>query len=373
MTQHISRRTFVSGLGSAALLAASLPSKAPAAATTDWQDGAPPEWQRILAAARGEGRVTVAGFPGLAKAMSAAFKNDTGIQLDFFGGSSSEQSTRFEAEARAKNMTIDILLGGARELALKQEGMLNPIKSQFLLPGLAAENFRGGRHKWMDNEQQYLLHGSEWVFGWALVNKDVIDPGEIKTWQDLLKPKFRGKIIAHDPRSPGPGQGATNFIYKAHGMDYIKAFFLGQEAKLTTDNRQVVDEVVRGVKPIAFASIQFHIEAFRKAGINNLEVILPEDYPGYLTSGFSVLKQAKGAPHPNAATVFINWYMSRPGQEVYQSVMLETARRNDVDKSKLPSYLVPREGVKYFEDYNEETYNTRNAAVKLITEALGSR
>jgi ABC-type Fe3+ transport system substrate-binding protein len=156
-------------------------------------------------------------------------------------------------------------------------------------------------------------------------------------------------------------------------MDYIKAFFLGQEAKLTTDNRQVVDEVVRGVKPIAFASIQFHIEAFRKAGINNLEVILPEDYPGYLTSGFSVLKQAKGAPHPNAATVFINWYMSRPGQEVYQSVMLETARRNDVDKSKLPSYLVPREGVKYFEDYNEETYNTRNAAVKLITEALGSR
>jgi hypothetical protein len=65
--------------------------------------------------------------------------------------------------------------------------------------------------------------------------------------------------------------------------------------------------------------------------------------------------------------------MSRPGQEVYQSVMLETARRNDVDKSKLPSYLVPREGVKYFEDYNEETYNTRNAAVKLITEALGSR
>ena len=44
-----------------------------------------------------------------------------------------------------------------------------------------------------------------------------------------------------------------------------------------------------------------------------------------------------------------------------------------VDKSKLPPYLVPREGVKYFEDYNEEMYNMRNAAVKLVTEALGSR
>jgi ABC-type Fe3+ transport system substrate-binding protein len=143
--------------------------------------------------------------------------------------------------------------------------------------------------------------------------------------------------------------------------------------KFTTDNRQVVEDVVRGVKPIAFASIQFHVESFKKAGIANLAVILPEDQPGYLTSGFSVLKQGKYAPHPNASTVFINWYMSHPGQELYQSVMLEAARRTDVDKSTLPSYLVPRPGVKYLEDYNEETYNKRDAAVKLITEALGKR
>lgn len=382
MKRDISRRTFVGGLGSTALLTAALAGKASAAsretgallaAAGDWQDGAPAEWDRILKAAQAEGRITVAGFPGLGKAMGAAFKRDTGIQLDFFSGSSSEQSTRFEAEARAKNMTIDILLGGARELALKPDGLLAPIKPQFILPGVAGKNFRGGAHKWMDNDEQYLLHGAEWVFGWVLVNKDIVDPNEIKLWSDLLKPQFRGKIVSHDPRSAGPGQGATNFIYKAFGMDYIKAFFLGQEAKFTTDNRQVVEDVVRGIKPIAFASIQFHVEAFKKAGIANLAVVLPEDYPGYLTSGFSVLKQAKGAPHPNAATVFINWYMSHPGQEVYQSVMMEAGRRLDVDKSGLPGYLVPREGVKYLEDNNEETYNKRDAAVKLVTEALGNR
>jgi ABC-type Fe3+ transport system substrate-binding protein len=373
VTQHISRRTFVGGLGAAALASSVAGSRTAVAAVRDWQDGAPPEWQRVLKAGQAEGRVTVGGFPALARPLSAAFKRDTGIELNFFGGSSSEQSTRFEAEVRARNMTIDLLLGGARELTLKQEGLLNPLRPQFLLPGLAERNYRGGILKWMDNEQQYLLHGAEWVFGWVLVNKDVIDPSEIRTWKDLLNPKYRGRIISHDPRSPGPGQGATNFIYKAHGLDYIKDFFLGQEVRLTTDNRQVTEEVVRGTRPLAFASIQFHIEDFRKAGIANLAVVLPEDYPGYLTSGFSVLKQAKGVPHPNAATVFINWYMSHPGQEVYQSVMLETARRLDVDKSKLPGYLIPREGVKYFEDYNEETYNTRNAAVKLVTEALGRR
>jgi len=85
-----------------------------------------------------------------------------------------------------------------------------------------------------------------------------------------------------------------------------------------------------------------------------------------------VLKEPVGAPHPNAATVFINWYMSRPGQVVYESVMLETSRRIDV-QTGLPDYLVPRPGVKYYEAYNESEYFSRNAVVKLVTEALGNR
>ena len=69
-----------------------------------------------MAAAQAEGQVTVAAFPALAEKMSAAFKRDTGIQLNFLSGGTSEQSARMEAEARAKNLTIDVLIGGGREL-----------------------------------------------------------------------------------------------------------------------------------------------------------------------------------------------------------------------------------------------------------------
>jgi ABC-type Fe3+ transport system substrate-binding protein len=383
MKQDISRRAFVSGLGSTALLTTSLRSNANAAsgamgsqiaADADWQAGAPAEWERILKAAREEGQVTVAGFPSLAKPMGEALKRDTGITLNWFSGGSHEQSARFEAEARAKNMSIDILLGGGRELgAVMRDGLLNPVKPQLILPGVGPGNFRDGKHKWVDDSGEYLLQGSEWVFGWLLVNKDVIDPGEIRTWQDMLKPQYRGKIVSHDPRSPGPGQGASTFLLNVFGIEFIKAFFLGQETKLLTNTRQVVDDVVRGIKPIAFAAIQFDVESYRRAGIKQLEVVLPEDQPGYLTGGFSVLKQAKGVPHPNAATVFVNWYMSKPGQEVYQAVMLETSRRNDVDKSKIPTYLIPRERFNYFEEYNERVYHRRHELVTLITNTLGGR
>jgi ABC-type Fe3+ transport system substrate-binding protein len=326
----------------------------------------------VLKAARAEGQVTVAAFPRLEEKMSAAFKRDTGITLSFLGSNSAEQSARLEAEARAKNLTIDILLGGGRELGpMMRDGLLQPIAPQLLLPGVGPMNFRRGKLKWMDTTSQYLLQGAEYVFGWLVVNKDKVDPGKI-TWKALLDPRYRGKIASYDVRTPGPGQGSSAWIYNIFGIDYIKAFFLDQEVKFTTDNRQLVEMVARGTMPIAFGAIQNELERFKQAGFRNLTVVLPDDAPGYLTGGFSVLKQAKGVPHPNAATVFINWYMSRPGQEVYESVMLETSTRADLN-ANLPDYLVPRPGINYYEAFNEHEYFTRNAVVKLVTEALGNR
>ena len=381
MERKFSRRTIVRGIGSTALLTAPLGGTALAAATRTgdllaanpgWQDGAPAEWKRVLKAAQAEGQVTIGGFPHLGKKMSAAFERDTGIKLNWYGGRSSQISSRFVSEARAKNLTIDAILGGGRELKLIPEGLMKPLKPQLILPGVGPKNFRGGKIKWMDDEGQYFLQGAEWVFGWLLVNKDIIDPTSIKSWNDVLDPKYRGKIISHDPRSPGPGQGATSWLYNRFGIEFVKSFHLGQKVKFTRDNRQVVESVIRGTTPIAFGSLQSFIERFRRKGISNLAVVLPADAPGYLTGGFSVLKQAKGVPHPNAATVFINWYMSRPGQEVYQSVMLATSRRIDVETG-LPDYVVPRPGIKYFEAYSEKIYNSRKTVVNAITEALGNR
>ena len=383
MKKHLPRRTVLNGLGSSAVLAASMGGGAAAAASrfadsqvakaSDWQAGAPAEWDSIMKAARAEGSVTVGGFPALARTLPAAFKRDTGIELKWFGGRPSAISSRFAAEARAGNMSIDAILGGGTELGeMKKGGYLNPVKPQLILPGLAPQNYRGGVQKFMDTDGQYLLQGAQWVFGWLLVNKDVIDPSSIKTWNDVLKPEFSGKILSHAPRSPGPGQGATSWLYNQFGIEFIKDFFLGQKVQFTTSNRQVVADVARGTKPIAFASIQFFVERFRREGIKNLAVVLPEDAPGYLTGGFSVLKQAKGVPHPNAAQVFINWYVSRPGQEAYEKTMMETSRRTDV-KTNIPAYLRPRPGQKYFEAYNEKIYFSRRAVVKVITEALGNR
>jgi ABC-type Fe3+ transport system substrate-binding protein len=365
----ISRRGFLAGTA-AAVLGTGSRGLAQGNGNSDWQAGAPPEWDRVLAAARSEGQVTVAAFPLLSEKMGAAFKRDTGIQLNFLGGNTAEQSARLEAEARAKNVTIDVMIAGGRELHMMRENLLEPILPQLILPGVQPQNFHDGRHKFVDNAGQYILQGASYVFGWLTVNTDIVKPGEIKVWQDLLDPKYRGKIAAYDVRFPGPGQGAATWLYKAKGLQFIKDLYLGQQVKFSTENRSLMEGVVRGTAPILLGGVQIEVERFR-ANFKNIGVVLPDDGPGYLTGGYSAIKQAKGVPHPNAAKVFTNWYMSRPGQEVYESIMLEVSRRIDVNTG-VPSYLVPGK-FDYIDDYNEESYFSRDVLVKSINDALGQR
>src|SRR5258707_2025585 len=73
----------------------------------DWQAGAKPEWQGIVAKAKQEGSVGVAGHPALGKALAEAFERDTGIQLQYVGGPTNEIASRLEREVGAHKATLD--------------------------------------------------------------------------------------------------------------------------------------------------------------------------------------------------------------------------------------------------------------------------
>ena len=72
MKQSFSRRSLLAGAGAATLLSATGNTQA---ADAGWQDGAPAEWERVLAAARAEGQVTVAGFPLLQEKIKHYWKH----------------------------------------------------------------------------------------------------------------------------------------------------------------------------------------------------------------------------------------------------------------------------------------------------------
>lgn len=351
-----------------ALLATSV-----AAQAQDWKPAAGPDWAKTLEAARKEG-VVVAGHPQLAPKLTEAFQQDTGVKIQFFGGAARELDSRIKRELRSKQVTIDFLFGGASNLDMITQGALQPLPPRLMLDEVTdPAKWRDGKLKWADNAQQYLFIPNEYVFGWLAYNPTLVKAGEIKSWKDLLKPEYKGKIAAHDPRSPGPGLAYAAYLGELFDVDFVKKLYIGQDAMLTTDSRQLVDWVARGTYSFALSALPPFIERYRSENLNVAVMDLP-DGPGSLIGGSSVVWIPTGAPHSNGATVFLNWYLSQRGQQIYSDIWQAPSRRVDVSTQNVPSYVIPKPGVKYFDQYQEDWYlRTRPKLSDAIVEATGGR
>jgi ABC-type Fe3+ transport system substrate-binding protein len=339
----------------------------------DWQAGGGEKWANLLAAAKKEGKVALAAPSQLSGPMTENFKRDTGIDLDFLGGETRDLSARFNREARSKNVTIDLILSGGAQFPLLETNDLAALKPQIILPGSGdGKHWADGKIKWMDAGGEYMLQATNFVLSYAIVNTD-LTKGQFRNWKDLLKPQFKGKIAAHDPRAGGPGLGIATTLAQSLGVDFMKQLFVDQEVTYSRDSRQLVEGVVRGTYAVALGASRTEIEMFRKQ-FKQLDIVVPEDAPGTLVGGFSVLKQAKGTPHPNASAVFVNWFASRRGQETFQKAMDEPSRRTDIPDTNFPSYMLPQPGAKYIDQYEENWYqNERTKIQEEVIKALGGR
>src|SRR5262249_19693352 len=214
------------------------------------------------------------------------------------------------------------------------------------------------------------IQTAEWVMTDLFVNPDIVRPEAIQSWRDLLRPEYRGKIASHDPRSAGPAQGPVAYLYTLFGEKYIEDLYHGQEVMLTTDGRQLAEWIARGTYPIGIAPVQAAVEPLRAEGLG-IERVFPADGRGELVGGYGTAQKIKGGPNPNAAAVFMNWFASREGQEIWEQEMMETSLRTDVPH-KVPDYVIPKAGVDYpIDDYDVDYYfSKRVPAVARLQELL---
>jgi ABC-type Fe3+ transport system substrate-binding protein len=285
--------------------------------------------------------------------------------------------TRVDTETKASKVSIDANLGGTSTCwAMSPRGEIENMNGKLIDPEiLDPKVWRAGKPKLnpagpgpnLSADFRCSFQTAEWVMTDLFANTGIIKPGEITSWKDLLKPQYKGKIAAYDPRRSGPGQTPVGYLAALFGNDYLKDLYVGQQVKLTADNRQLAEWVARGEYPIGIGLVQFAIELFRKQGLP-LERIYPKDGQGSLTGGFSVVMLIKGAPHPAAAQLFVNWFGTKEAQDIYETQMMETSLRTDVNAPNLPDYVKPKKGVAYpVDDYDyNHYYNVRQPAVEKL-------
>ena len=129
-----------------------------------------------------------------------------------------------------------------------------------------------------------------------------------------------------------------SFLWKLKGEEYLKKL-AGQKLFLSRDQRVLAESLARGKIALVAGLSYYSFLPFAKAGLPVKSVSIPRDEI-YVSGGSGNVAIIKGAPHPNATKVFVNWFLGQQGQEVYSRAMGQATRRLDVDTQWLKEFGV---------------------------------
>lgn len=341
-------------------------------AQSDWKQ----EWEKTLAAAEKEGQVTVYGPPGrqYQDAIDSFQATYAKVKLVYVPGSGTDNAQKLLAERRAGKYLGDAFVGGSGTmvLVLFKGGILDPFPPVLVLPENRDESvWYTKKHLYADPKGQYvfIMQGNAQSHIGAY-NTQLVDPREINSYWDVLKPKWKRKMVAYDPKARGHIQTMRGIYYNpAVGPEFIHRLFSEMDVTVSRDQRLIIDWVAQGKFPLSLFSTRNDILDANKKGLP-VDVLEAGPSEGHMSGGFGHAALINKAPHPNAAKVFINWLLSRDGQLQWQKSTDNNSLRMDVPKDMLSDpRLVPKEGGKYLITSLPQ-YEDVKPLLKIVEEAL---
>ena len=338
------------------------------------------EWERTVEAAKREGKVVVSvpASSELRRGIENVFKQRFGIEAELNVGRAASIVGKIQQESKSGVPGFDVHMGGGESMVtgLLSEGILAPLEPAMMLKEIKDPNNWWGGHIWLDNAKRYIYASQAYQVELIWCNTDYVKAGEIRSLTDLLNPKWSGKIGYLDPRTPGAGASMWSFLLKLKGEDYLKKL-AGQKLFLSRDQRVLAESLAKGKIALVAGLSYYSFLPFAKAGLPVKSVSTPRDEI-YVSGGSGNVAIIKGAPHPNATKVFVNWFLSQEGQETYSRAMGQGTRRLDVDTQWLKEFgviaakdsLVPDQYSKLENQSEEKILKTREPAAELARKLL---
>jgi iron(III) transport system substrate-binding protein len=321
-------------------------------AQTDWKT----DWEQTLAAAKKEGQVNI--YIYRYERLLQDFKKDyPGINVVSVTGRGTELTARLMAERRAGKYIADVYSGGTNGNynTLYKGKVLDPVKPALILPEVVDQSkWYGKEHRYADPEGQYIFaylanpSGAQLAF-----NSNLVNPKEFKSYWDVANPKWKGKIVSLDPRDTGLGATMQFFYYNPEiGPEFMKKFFGGMDILYAKNFRQMTDWLAQGKYAICMGCKDSLRAKGQGLPVDDFDTNKWKEGSSFSSGGGS-LSMPNQAPHPNAAKVFINWFLSRKGQIALQKLGdpddPPNSRRIDIPKDDVPMEARLQPGVKYFD------------------------
>ena len=314
----------------------------------------PRDWDKLVAAAEKEGEVTIYGQAraGVAKAIHAFTEAYPKIKINFVGGQGSDLSKKVLAERRAGKNLVDVAIGGGATLIVYHKaGALRSLPEILVSPEVRDQSkWWGRKHFYSDSDNRHVfMSQGDAGSGIGAINTNSVKASEIRSWWDLLQPKWKGKLVMNDPRGVG-NVGSWRFLYHDDdlGPKFLRRLVAEMDVIFAHDERQMMDWLAAGKYQINVLAKMENTANAKKQGLPVAQIFSDKESDA-IASGSGHISLFKDAPHPNAAQLYANWFLSRDGQLGWQKLTGRNSFRTDLPKDMLEfrDIQVPKEGGKY--------------------------
>lgn len=263
----------------------------------------------LIEAARREGTATVYTtlvINQLVQPMAKAFETKYGVKIQPVRADPAEIIRRVTEEARAGRSQADVFDGTVTAATLKRSNLV----MQYL-PESAA-----------NLPKEFVDPEGYWAAMYILVsvptvNTDLVKPGdEPKSWDDLLLPRWTGKMVwSSGPASTGAA-GFAGLALREFGRERAMEYFGKLAAQRVTGipaaTRQVLDQVMSGEFELAVMSSVHQVLASAAQGAPVKWLPVSPAALSYVT-----VSVAKTAPRPNAGKLYMDFLLSDEGQKIF--------------------------------------------------------
>jgi len=279
----------------------------------------------LLGKARSEGKVAYYANITAVEPIMKAFFDDTGVKGEYTRIASPKFVATTITEFEAGKLLADVVQAPVPVLELlKQRGILASYRS----PAAA------GYPEWTRKDDRIQLFGIEYV---ALIyNKELVKQADVpKRYEDLADPKWKDKIVMADPAThPSTiswliGLKENVFKSDAEWMRFLRGL-AANKPMFVASFGPTPAPVASGEKLIAI-SMPKYIITMAPAPLDWARVEQP------LFGTPRAIAVTSKAPHPNAARVFVDYWLSKKSMDMLA---------NDVGEYVLaPGVFPPIDGI----------------------------
>ena len=234
-------------------------------------------------------------------------KKYPGVTVKYARANSGPNAIKVIDEARAGKVVGDVFDGIATAPPLLKAELVAPFTPSDA--GKYPPEMRDPDGRWNALVVYFLTPG---------INTQIVGKDEIKTAQDLLNPKWKGKIAW----STDPWSGCAVYVGSVlqtmgedKGMAFLRALAKQDIINVDATNRAILDQVILGQYPIALSIFNHHAEISAQKGA---PVAWLKTEP--ISAPFHSIGLVKNAPHPNAGKLLIDFLLSEEGQKTFASV-----------------------------------------------------